>query len=812
MLAVLNLLPDGLSYYDFLRDHYPIGEGKWMDMDLRAADGPMSSSSLVFSVQRRSHDEWLGVPGYNVATTDQLFVHVVQQMQAETFILFKLADDPIKIKQEQVEAGVEPEPIRFRSFSEVIDLDGDESAADKDDDDALFGESDELESKRRYERRRFALIIPKHLQRDDPEHGKKVAARHAPRESPKSDLWSNSDAGESTPKQSPMGSPICPSPRGASSPAIEDLATRFAAARGAERPPAAGHPTVFERAAAAAESETEPSASGPLSGPADARLAHDASVDAVAPGGAASNDDGSGGAAAAADDDSAVAAGFPGDKASQAASPAPCTPRRQKSLASPSSDADGGAASNDDAGGDGASDDASDGFAKASISAPIGADAHSGSLSAISTPIGADAHSGSPSARTAHDLAEVGKRVVIDHRHGVIWKVSRTHIGIAYDIGAWEGMTHQSFAELVQPETVPQDDAVVGVLQGTRNKDVLPCGFLFEPISIATSPPAGNQWQFYMGYKPAPVRSEFALPPFAFCLSSGLSIVPPSDGLLPLQASKRGPRTAEILPPPLDSTFHFLGLAIGKAQHESRRRFAVVHSEERGMTYLSLFQDDALQLSERASLDRKRACKLAHAAFSELSGQAVKTVAGRTPLSLVRTKPALADIGPVNSASESAPESAPKSAPERAPVRAPARASAPESAPESAPVSAPVLRRRANLTAKKAAGKDSGPVLCACEKIHRRQSGPARLDADLRPEAHAAAATHSGFVSVALLNRRPDPANIPFPDVGRHQALGCPQSPTLRLPRTAPARAPPLPMANDDPALSGQRPRGHTGQ
>ena len=229
------------------------------------------------------------------------------------------------------------------------------------------------------------------------------------------------------------------------------------------------------------------------------------------------------------------------------------------------------------------------------------------------------------------------------------------------------------------------------------------------------------------------------------------------------------------------------------------------------MTYLSLFQDDALQLSERASLDRKRACKLAHAAFSELSGQAVKTVAGRTPLSLVRTKPALADIGPVNSASESAPESAPKSAPERAPVRAPARASAPESAPESAPVSAPVLRRRANLTAKKAAGKDSGPVLCACEKIHRRQSGPARLDADLRPEAHAAAATHSGFVSVALLNRRPDPANIPFPDVGRHQALGCPQPPTPRLPRTAPARAPPLPMANDDPALSGQRPRGHIG-
>lgn len=158
----IQKLPADVTYYQFLYDHYPIGDGESMEMELSGLGGWSSSSgaSAIFNVQRRARDEWIGVPGHDVATTDEFFMILKQNIPSADHITFTLGDDPRKVKREQVEAGLEPEPIKFRSLPEHVVLlssDDDDDASDA----ALF--RDGAEGRCRFERRRFSMAFPEHL-------------------------------------------------------------------------------------------------------------------------------------------------------------------------------------------------------------------------------------------------------------------------------------------------------------------------------------------------------------------------------------------------------------------------------------------------------------------------------------------------------------------------------------------------------------------------------------------------------------------------------------------------------------------------
>ena len=156
----LHKLPVGLTYYQFLRDHYPVGDGEPMEMGLNWPLGSSNVAPLKYYVLRRAHDEWIGVPGHEVATTDEFFRVIKQQLQGADTVTFRHEKDPSIVKKEQVEAGVEPQPIRFRSFSEPVDLL--ESGDEEDPDAALFGEVPE--GRGIFERRHFSMAVPEHLQ------------------------------------------------------------------------------------------------------------------------------------------------------------------------------------------------------------------------------------------------------------------------------------------------------------------------------------------------------------------------------------------------------------------------------------------------------------------------------------------------------------------------------------------------------------------------------------------------------------------------------------------------------------------------
>ena len=73
---VLRNLGENPSYYEFIRDHFPMGEP--MDMELQpdaATLGETERRRLIFLVERRGQDEWFGVPDYpdRAFTTDELF-------------------------------------------------------------------------------------------------------------------------------------------------------------------------------------------------------------------------------------------------------------------------------------------------------------------------------------------------------------------------------------------------------------------------------------------------------------------------------------------------------------------------------------------------------------------------------------------------------------------------------------------------------------------------------------------------------------------------------------------------------------------
>ena len=115
---VLRNLGENPSYYEFIRDHFPMGEP--MDMELQpdaATLGEAERRRLIFLVERRGQDEWFGVPEFpdRSCTTDKLFLYMSQYLKG-SFITFSLGEDPRLVKRERVQRGEEPESIRFFSI------------------------------------------------------------------------------------------------------------------------------------------------------------------------------------------------------------------------------------------------------------------------------------------------------------------------------------------------------------------------------------------------------------------------------------------------------------------------------------------------------------------------------------------------------------------------------------------------------------------------------------------------------------------------------------------------------------------------
>ena len=147
------------SYYEFMRDHYPVG---WvMDMGLQLDGDELeaeASGMVFFELTRDGPDEWSGLPGCGTVTTDQMFIYIRDRKKSEyTFVCLSPDDEdlpcPIAVKRERVERGVEAEPIHFFSINEIIDLEEEQqqssSAAEQQSGPAL--------------KVRFSLALPAHL-------------------------------------------------------------------------------------------------------------------------------------------------------------------------------------------------------------------------------------------------------------------------------------------------------------------------------------------------------------------------------------------------------------------------------------------------------------------------------------------------------------------------------------------------------------------------------------------------------------------------------------------------------------------------
>jgi hypothetical protein len=64
------------------------------------------------------------------------------------------------------------------------------------------------------------------------------------------------------------------------------------------------------------------------------------------------------------------------------------------------------------------------------------------------------------------ELARVGQRVSIDGYFGVVWKVTKKHVAVAYDDESWQHMSHAIFSNRVFKElSFSVETGVAGVLQ-----------------------------------------------------------------------------------------------------------------------------------------------------------------------------------------------------------------------------------------------------------------------------------------------------------------------------------------------------------
>ena len=226
-----------------------------------------------------------------------------------------------------------------------------------------------------------------------------------------------------------------------------------------------------------------------------------------------------------------------------------------------------------------------------------------------------------PAAAQVPELAVVGQRVSIPDDlaamagiagNGIIWKVTKQHVAVAYDDETWAKMTWAVFSDCAFKElSFSVETAVAGVLQEQRGTFLLPTAFLYGLTSSAN-----GLWQFFDRYRPPPAGKQYGTPPLPFPLTHG-DRVELRGSLVPI-VSGRGPRK-QAMP---EAPFTFAGLVLGQVGDErGKRRWALLRAAK-GDHYLAAFSMGTLSTGN-GSVDTDVAA--AAAAFQSISTRGPKT-------------------------------------------------------------------------------------------------------------------------------------------------------------------------------------------
>ena len=203
------------------------------------------------------------------------------------------------------------------------------------------------------------------------------------------------------------------------------------------------------------------------------------------------------------------------------------------------------------------------------------------------------------------ELAVVGQRVSIDGNFGVVIKVNKTHVAMAYDSRTWDFMTWELFGREAFKELTLAENAVAGALFGYVGETVCVAAFL-----CGRTVSARGDWQLFTAYEPPPpVDDYFAPPPLTFALAHG-DHIELLGALLPIEGRKS--KVSSAVPP-----FTFAGLVLGWLAVEKKfLRWALLRSaHEQGAHYLAAF-DDATLAQGDGSVAKDEAA--AHTAFEVL--------------------------------------------------------------------------------------------------------------------------------------------------------------------------------------------------
>ena len=132
--SALELPVEGSLYWDYLLG-IPVGERIDIHLSSEPAGtlGADEESELIFTVKRVGSDGWVGVKNDQAITsTRALFEHVQAVLAEDDEDVIRVAHgrDPMKVKREIIDGGGEPEPIKFWTVNEVIELDSDSEEGD----------------------------------------------------------------------------------------------------------------------------------------------------------------------------------------------------------------------------------------------------------------------------------------------------------------------------------------------------------------------------------------------------------------------------------------------------------------------------------------------------------------------------------------------------------------------------------------------------------------------------------------------------------------------------------------------------------
>ena len=164
-------------------------------------------------------------------------------------------------------------------------------------------------------------------------------------------------------------------------------------------------------------------------------------------------------------------------------------------------------------------------------------------------------------------------------------QVRARNLAIAFDNDTWASMSFENFARMSEPERVPKQDGVAGVVFEAPFKIMKVCAFFRDPLfSDAT-------WQVFGKYTPAAEGEQYGTPPIADVLELGVR-VNVQGFVIPAQLGRRGAETALVLR--AGSHYHFLGALSAPARSGNLRWAMLECTDTVGALYLAPFQAQAV--------------------------------------------------------------------------------------------------------------------------------------------------------------------------------------------------------------------------